>query len=1109
MALRALNVDPDELSLVRALFFHHFFQGFGIALLTIIAIDAFLKQFSGSDLPMVYMITAIVLLCVGRVYSYLENRLSLQKLFPVVALAVALLAVTGWFGLKLAHTEGMNKTVQGGWLIFSLMVLYRVVYLLGSLEFWGLSAVVFDVRQSKRLFGLISSGYVPAKLLGYMSVSVLAPYVSNDNIFGIGAASFVISFFFLRWAIKKANLGDSHEAHSHGNADSAGIISRLFGSRFVLALALLSFVVVLVLTTIDYSFLSALKYKSKKDVNFAAFLGMFFAIGQGITIFLEIFLSGRIVDRVGVRGSLLFLPIALLLICLALVVENSVWHIKYAEFWFFGIMILTCDVLHYVLNGPVFLAMFQPLDRHRRLQAHTVVKGLMDPLSLGFAGVVLYLLIQFQGGEEKKIPLDLLGYFLLGMMILWILAIVFVNRKYLEMLKQAIQNRYLAGSQLEITDKTSIDILKNKLESDYAEEVVYTLDLLRNVDLENFHEIVVELIEHPDDDVVVHSLQLIEEMDITEAREKLSEMIERNESGHVTQAALRAFCRISPEDLEIVIPFLESTDHCLRSGAIEGLLFYGGVEGIVSGGQELLGMIDSPDEEQRALAAQTIGQLGIQRLYRPLEQLFKDPAIEVKREAIRASAKVKNPKLVRPLLDFLNDNSLRRDAVNVIPAMGPTVIQEIQDQFGSHLGDAAAEKYDLIEICGRVGSDEAIELLLKWSDDDGVEDRDACYRALHLNRFHAPNSSQWSKRLEQVLDNAHDDLLALTIIKRNGQSEISQSALLAQALTEELSFASSRLFVLLSFLYDRIALIETQRELETANKERRANALETLDNMLPKNISDRFFVLIENSFADTNTEPTHHSKAEFQTSADVVSHVLTSGQSKYSRWTIAAAMDAVRKLKQENLIGSVLSFAEHRKDICRETAVCVLQELATDENVELKDDLRKKIEMITSATSASESKLLEIEKVIILKTSPLFSETPNEILVDVAHIVTEERFAKGQQIFAVNDAPDEMYIIYAGEVRISHAEKTVAVLKRRDIFGELALLDPEPRSATATAETDCLLLRLDRGPFFELMDERNEVGRGVLKVMCRRLRNNLEKIKELEAQVNKSVKSSD
>ena len=83
------------------------------------------------------------------------------------------------------------------------------------------------------------------------------------------------------------------------------------------------------------------------------------------------------------------------------------------------------------------------------------------------------------------------------------------------------------------------------------------------------------------------------------------------------------------------------------------------------------------------------------------------------------------------------------------------------------------------------------------------------------------------------------------------------------------------------------------------------------------------------------------------------------------------------------------------------------------------------------------------------------------------------------------------------------------MLKRRDIFGELALLDPEPRSATATADTDCLLLRLDQGPFYELMDERNEVGRGVLKVLCRRLRNDLDKIKQLEAQVSKSVGSSD
>jgi CRP-like cAMP-binding protein len=61
-------------------------------------------------------------------------------------------------------------------------------------------------------------------------------------------------------------------------------------------------------------------------------------------------------------------------------------------------------------------------------------------------------------------------------------------------------------------------------------------------------------------------------------------------------------------------------------------------------------------------------------------------------------------------------------------------------------------------------------------------------------------------------------------------------------------------------------------------------------------------------------------------------------------------------------------------------------------------------------------------------------------------------------------------------------------LGARDVFGEMALLDPEPRSATVTAVEDTALLRLDQASFQELLEERSEVARSIIKVLTRRLR---------------------
>ena len=64
-------------------------------------------------------------------------------------------------------------------------------------------------------------------------------------------------------------------------------------------------------------------------------------------------------------------------------------------------------------------------------------------------------------------------------------------------------------------------------------------------------------------------------------------------------------------------------------------------------------------------------------------------------------------------------------------------------------------------------------------------------------------------------------------------------------------------------------------------------------------------------------------------------------------------------------------------------------------------------------------------------------------------------------------------------------------LKSKSVFGELAVLDPEPRSASVTAISDAHLLRLDREAFLELMAGNMEVVRGVLSVLCDRIREKL------------------
>jgi CRP-like cAMP-binding protein len=142
------------------------------------------------------------------------------------------------------------------------------------------------------------------------------------------------------------------------------------------------------------------------------------------------------------------------------------------------------------------------------------------------------------------------------------------------------------------------------------------------------------------------------------------------------------------------------------------------------------------------------------------------------------------------------------------------------------------------------------------------------------------------------------------------------------------------------------------------------------------------------------------------------------------------------------------------------------------------------------------NRLLLIEKVLVLKSLNLFKDTPENILADLAPLMKEMQYEQGIEIFKEGETGDCMYIIQQGNIKIHKGSTTLAILKEKEVFGELSLLDADTRSASATADTDCILYKIDQEPFYELMDERPEVAKGFIKILCQRLRTMNEKSRQ-------------
>jgi CRP-like cAMP-binding protein len=128
------------------------------------------------------------------------------------------------------------------------------------------------------------------------------------------------------------------------------------------------------------------------------------------------------------------------------------------------------------------------------------------------------------------------------------------------------------------------------------------------------------------------------------------------------------------------------------------------------------------------------------------------------------------------------------------------------------------------------------------------------------------------------------------------------------------------------------------------------------------------------------------------------------------------------------------------------------------------------------------------ERMAFLRTVPIFEEMPGQELRRVAEMLTGVEVNGNEVIFKKGDPGDALYIVRRGAVAIKDGAVELSVAKAGDFFGELALLDNEPRSADAVAAEDSSLARLHGADFRELMARRPQIQERVLRVVVRRLR---------------------
>ena len=447
-----------------------------------------------------------------------------------------------------------------------------------------------------------------------------------------------------------------------------------------------------------------------------------------------------------------------------------------------------------------------------------------------------------------------------------------------------------------------------------------------------------------------------------------------------------------------------------------------------------------------------------------------------------AAGKLVNPRLLAPLFELLKERKLRKDVTKALSNYKGVVISYII------ANNTLVEQFpiDIVDICMLVDDEQSVAMLyndlLPKAEGELLDKVLEALFVMDLTKLKTDRTTIDAKI------NAQTEFMHLCIA--TCERAVSPAKVLVKAFDDEIKNARKRLLLLLSIIYDKAVIGNVISVMRKADKNSTVNALEILDNILDVPHKQRLLPLFEHP--DNKSVKAQLAKYYSQSiEGDISDIVLLKKKHAFHQWTQAIVLYVnLVELSDELLKG----YRNHPEKMIREMVMLALSRKPFA--LRLNDDEANNDSMENKHLPADS--LLEIEKVLVLKSVPMFAETPEGVLSGISEIMREQRMDAGETIFKEGELGDCLYIIYDGEVSIHNGSQELAKLGSREIFGELAMLDPEPRSATASTLCETLLFRIDKEDFDDLVDTRAEIAHGILNILAKRIRNQNKLIRELK-----------
>ncbi|MEB3291066.1 MAG: MFS transporter [Leptolyngbya sp.] len=851
--LNLINLRPDEESRTLLMFAFYTATSMGILWLEVSSAELFLGKYGAARLPWIYLFSAGVGLGMSVVYSWLQRVFPLRWVIVLISLVMALPILIFVWGLSIEKFSFLT--------VFILRLWIEAIYNLNDLNLSVTANQIFNIREIKRAFPIISSGNLLADVLSGFSVALLLRILGLRNVMLLSFGIMMVGSGLLYYlSVNYAHAFPDSPKRQAQDVESYQSRQRLKGAMRQYVMLLFSFFVLaqMLLFSIEFQFFQQLELNLEGS-TIAAFLGIFSGFLGLIELLTQWFTSSRLIEREGVFAVGLVLPSVIVVVGIA-TLGMSFPIFGGASALFFGLVILKFfdEWLRYTLVATTRPILFQPIADRVRSTVQSWVAGIAEPLAMGGTGLIILATIALadRGGLDDatlQSQLFLAGTVVAGL--IWFGLMVILRSRYLNLLVQGAERgltSFSDGDRRGMRKNLMEGLEKSKSEADKHSYI----DVLSQISPKELGEVLTPHLAGFSSSLQQHSLQAMLEYPDHKHYQAVRTLLNQPQTTPEVQALALRYVWLAQETYNIdqLRPYLSpDVDAVVRGTAASLMLRRGNINDRAEATATLRKMLVNERERERVMGCQALGEADyMESLSIYIDDLLQDSSLRVRRAILEAIAATQYRKYYPSLLKALQYKSTRAAASEALTRLG--------DEALPMLEDLAVDEYQMEslrnqawQVIGAIGTSRALEALIHNLMSSWGPTRRQILRIL-LKLY-----QETGVKRSNLIDNALDQLLG-----RSGFEDLldTELAFMGQILAAKLDFshaatveerlllsaleglesdAIERLFMLLRFISPANAVQAAQSSI-SGSVSSWAKGLEILDNCL--DISSKRTILI-------------------------------------------------------------------------------------------------------------------------------------------------------------------------------------------------------------------------------------------------------------------------